>query len=128
MNIIYKITVDEENAGIDWWDAARSSEDIPESLQSLIEGTNVDTAIVDGVEIDAIHHWMEALPGWDDGPKYAPHPVIIDDGVQCVVCGEFVSLGDETHVGWSTPASGLKQGYHCQSCLHERAEVEPDCF
>lgn len=70
-----EFAVDEENSGDEWWDAARDA-DAPDGLVDLIDGTDTD-ATLSGEDAVAALAWCQSLPGWNGGPEYAPHPLIV---------------------------------------------------
>ena len=69
------LAVDEENNGEFWWDAARDAEDCPAGLTDLIHGDEVEVVLT-GEEAKIALAWCAALPGWEGGPSYAPHPIL----------------------------------------------------
>lgn len=75
---ISRISVDWENNAELWWDAARDAPDAPAAINKLSERYDHDV-YVPRSEVDAILAWGAKLPGWGDGPAYAPHPIIARD-------------------------------------------------
>lgn len=71
-----RISVDWENAGEPWWCAVRASQSIPAAIRLLLESDTADSVVVDGEAARAVRAWAEALPGWNDGPEYARHPLL----------------------------------------------------
>jgi len=72
----YLIQVDYENNDDAWWDAARSSVDCPKVLQPIVHG-NEDEVVVTARQLRQAEVWAGALPGWDEGPQFAPHPLLM---------------------------------------------------
>ncbi len=71
MNMV-KLAVDFENAGRPWWESGGRG-----LWESISEGFDVNEVLV---ENSIAESWLVAageLPGWDDGPDFAPHPVRI---------------------------------------------------
>ncbi|HET9554325.1 MAG TPA: hypothetical protein VFP50_15290 [Anaeromyxobacteraceae bacterium] len=59
------VQVDEEYAAEEWWDALRECPD----------GARIEAAIDAGSVTPAQLDVLRSLPGWSDGPVYAPHPL-----------------------------------------------------
>ncbi len=72
------ILVDYENNAETWWDAARSHPNPPEALRPLLEVGGPDSIEVTKEEASEIQTFAESLPGWKDGPEYAPRALIIE--------------------------------------------------
>lgn len=78
-----RIVVDQENSADAWWDAAREAvSDASDAVADLFE--RIDAAAGDpaGVccrseDAAALVAWASELPGWDDGPEYAMHPLLV---------------------------------------------------
>ena len=65
-----KLAIDFEFASRAWWENGGQ-----ELWDAVTEGFDGSKVIVDD---DLAHSWLErarAIPGWDDGAEYAPHPV-----------------------------------------------------
>lgn len=63
-----KLAIDHEFASRTWWESGgqRLWDAISDGLGSVV------------LEDDIARSWLEQasrLPGWDDGPEYAPHPI-----------------------------------------------------
>lgn len=73
-----RLSTDMENMTECWWDAAHQARDqFPESVRPLLDWrTDCTEVIVPDEDADAFVALAETLPGWDDGPAYARHPVI----------------------------------------------------
>ena len=70
------LAVDEENAAEAWWDAARAATDCPEALRALVHGDATEVVLTGEEAVSALA-WCAALPGWEGGPSYAPHPLTV---------------------------------------------------
>ena len=73
------ISVDQENSAEDWWTAALAADKTELPLSCLVlthEG--VSSVTVSQKDADAFQGWGAALPGWNDGPEYAPNPFVFD--------------------------------------------------
>lgn len=68
------IMVDQENGAEEWWDAARDASECPDGLVDLIDGTDTEVTL-SGEDAAVALAWCQALPGWNDGPDHAPHPL-----------------------------------------------------
>lgn len=71
------IRIDYRNNSKAWWDAtwdADTCAEIPESCRPLVTELGCDAVTVSGEDAAAFRAWAEKLPGWADGPAYAPHP------------------------------------------------------
>ncbi len=65
-----RLTVDFENPSREWWESGGQ-----ELWDGIAEGFDGPAVLVDE---DLAESWLEEarkLPGWNDGPEYAPHPV-----------------------------------------------------
>lgn len=70
------VRVDEENNAETWWTAARASTDAPEAIRPILS-TGASRVVVPYAEDATVRAWCEALPGWNDGPAHAPHPLVL---------------------------------------------------
>lgn len=72
------IKVDYENNGEEWWTALyermAANDRVPVCLPEL--RANGDEWEIDAVDAPHIRRFFESLPGWNDGPPHAPHPVL----------------------------------------------------
>jgi len=68
------VTVDYENCSA-WWDHARQRADVPSALRPLLEVGGVDAVEVEERDLAPLLAWCRGVPGWDDGPSYARHPL-----------------------------------------------------
>jgi len=65
-----RLAVDFENPGTTWWESGGR-----DLWESVAEGFDTHAVLL---EESVARSWLEQaarLPGWDDGPDYAPHPV-----------------------------------------------------
>lgn len=65
-----RLAIDFENTARGWWDAGGR-----ELWEGVAEGFDTNAVLLD--EALALS-WLEEaarIPGWDDGPEFAPHPV-----------------------------------------------------
>ena len=65
-----RIAIDFENPATEWWE--NGGRDL---WESIAEGFDNNAALL---ERSLAESWMaqaSALPGWDTGPEYAPHPI-----------------------------------------------------
>ena len=67
-----RLSVDFENTAGNWWDAGGR-----DLWEGITEGFDNNSVVL---EKSLAESWLDAarkLPGWDDGPEYAPHPITI---------------------------------------------------
>lgn len=64
------VRVDDENHAEAWWDALRNA--FPALAASLARPG------VEEVVSTATLARLRALPGWEGGPEYAPHPLVVE--------------------------------------------------
>lgn len=75
------LKVDEENNS-GWWDGARERLDAdgkPDWMSARFAAmlSAGGPEAFDGANIDQILNWCAEIPGWDDGPAYAKHPLMV---------------------------------------------------
>lgn len=73
-----RISADEENSAEQWWECVAASNDVPPPIQFLLE-TNATEVTVSDLEAENAIEWAEQLPGWSDGPEYAPTALTVHD-------------------------------------------------
>lgn len=73
-----RIAVDFENNAEAWWDAATTSDNAPEAFAPML-ADNADEIIVSDEDAITILTWAEQLPGWNDGPEYAPTALTVQE-------------------------------------------------
>jgi hypothetical protein len=66
------LLVDPENTADEWWDALRR---VVDTLERLVDPAGPELVEVDAALAPALKALFEQLPGWADGPAYAPTPV-----------------------------------------------------
>lgn len=66
-----RISVDFENTAEEWWDAVRAATNRPAPINFLLQTDALDVEVTD-IEAEGAIEWAEQLPGWNDGPEYAP--------------------------------------------------------
>jgi hypothetical protein len=72
--MLVRLAIDFENPATKWWDGGGR-----DLWESLAEGFDTSTIVL---EESLAHSWLEQarkIPGWDDGPEYAPFPVALRD-------------------------------------------------
>lgn len=70
------VVADEEYNAEEWWDAARSDGNAPACIAQWLQQLNMTPLHLTPAEADEVRKWAEGLPGWDDGPAHAPHPLL----------------------------------------------------
>lgn len=66
-----RISVDFENNAETWWNAAVTDQNAPAAFAPLL-ADDTDEIEVSDEDGRRIREWAKGLPGWDDGPDYAP--------------------------------------------------------
>ena len=67
-----RLSVDFENTSQNWWD--EGGRDL---WEGITEGFDNNSVVL---EESLAESWLDTarkLPGWDDGPDYAPHPITV---------------------------------------------------
>jgi hypothetical protein len=67
-----RLAIDFENPAENWWEAGGR-----DLWESIAEGFDNNDVVLDE---SLARSWLEQaarIPGWDDGPEYAPHPVLL---------------------------------------------------
>ena len=65
-----RLAVDYEFPSRTWWETGGQ-----ELWEAVADGSDVSAVVLDG---DLAASWLaraSRLPGWEDGPEYAPHPI-----------------------------------------------------
>lgn len=68
--MLVRLAIDYENDAPAWWNGGGR-----ELWESIAEDADASSVVV---EESIARSWLDqaaALPGWDAGPEYAPHPV-----------------------------------------------------
>ena len=69
---VLRLAIDFENPARTWWE--RGGRDLWESIAESFDSGSVV------LEDSVARSWVreaEKIPGWADGPEYAPHPVVV---------------------------------------------------
>ncbi|MFQ5696785.1 MAG: hypothetical protein ACE5IL_00685 [Myxococcota bacterium] len=69
---LVRLAVDFEHASRRWWDSGGR-----ELWEGAAEGFDVSSVLL---ERSVAESWITAaarIPGWDEGPAHAPHPVVL---------------------------------------------------
>lgn len=69
-----RLAVDYEFPSRTWWETGGR-----ELWEAVADGSDASAVILDG---DLAASWLDRarlLPGWADGPEYAPHPISASD-------------------------------------------------
>lgn len=72
--VLVRLGIDFENTARHWWDGGGR-----ELWESIAESPDASKVVVDG---SIARSWIDQasqIPGWNDGPEYAPHPVRMSD-------------------------------------------------
>ena len=71
---------DMENNGEEFWDALRADRRVTEQpIQQWITNMSFDLLVLDDMVADRFLRICMEQPGWNDGPAYAPHPILVSD-------------------------------------------------
>ncbi len=65
-----RLSVDFEHASRTWWEAGGRA-----LWRSLLDAGDESSVVLDD---DVATSWLRTasrIPGWEDGPEYAPHPI-----------------------------------------------------
>jgi len=69
---VVRLSIDFEHASRAWWENGGQ-----ELWDGITEGFDENKVVLDD---DVAASWLEAahaVPGWNDGPEYAPHPIVV---------------------------------------------------
>ena len=67
-----KLAIDFENPGEKWWSSGGR-----ELWEALLEGFDNHAVVVDSALADSWLAQAAAIPGWEGGPEFSPHPVCV---------------------------------------------------
>ena len=67
-----RLGVDYENRAALWWDSGGR-----DLWESLLEGFDNNEVILDEPVAESVLARCAEIPGWNDGPEYAPHPICV---------------------------------------------------
>ncbi|MCZ6465448.1 MAG: hypothetical protein O7A09_14030 [Proteobacteria bacterium] len=65
-----RLAIDFENPCPKWWDSGGR-----ELWEGLLEGFEENDVLLDEPVAQSVLARAAEIPGWDDGPEYAPHPI-----------------------------------------------------
>ena len=70
--MLVRLAVDFENPAEDWWE--NGGRDLWEGIAEAADAPSVvlDAALAESWLVEAAR-----LPGWEGGPDYAPHPIVL---------------------------------------------------
>jgi hypothetical protein len=72
--VLVRLGIDFENPARVWWDEGGR-----ELWESIAESADASKVVVDQSIAQSWLQEASKLPGWNDGPEYAPHPVRLSD-------------------------------------------------
>lgn len=67
-----RLAIDFENPCREWWENGGR-----ELWDGLLEGFEENDVVLDESLAQSVLARAAAIPGWNDGPEYAPHPLIV---------------------------------------------------
>ncbi len=70
--MLLRLAIDFENPAETWWENGGR-----ELWESVAEGFDTSNVVLEG---SIARSWLaqaERIPGWSEGPDYAPHPIVI---------------------------------------------------
>ncbi len=68
-----RIAIDFECSAEQWWDSGGR-----DLWESLVEGFDNNSVLLDPSIADSVMQQASALPGWDSGHVHAPHPLRLE--------------------------------------------------
>jgi len=68
--VLVRLGIDYENSSPIWWESGGL-----ELWESIAESPDAPSIVVDDAIADSWLAEASHLPGWNDGPDYAPHPI-----------------------------------------------------
>ncbi len=69
-----RLAIDFENPAETWWE--NGGRDL---WETIAEGFDTSDVLLEGSLARSWLEEAERIPGWSDGPKYAPHPIILKE-------------------------------------------------
>ncbi len=69
-----RLSIDFENAATSWWEGGGR-----DLWESVVEGFDNNSALLDRSLAESWLAQASQLPGWNDGPEHAPHPVRLEE-------------------------------------------------
>ena len=76
---LYRCLPDDEYDSVEWWAAAVAADLSALSLhdREIVERVlTVDDVLLTAAQVDAVTSWARSLPGYADGPEYAPEALL----------------------------------------------------
>ena len=70
--MLVRLAIDFENPARRWWDNGGH-----ELWDSIAEGFDNNDVVLEGSLADSWLEEAKRIPGWDEGPEYAPHPIFL---------------------------------------------------
>jgi hypothetical protein len=70
--VLVRLAIDYEHPGRRWWEGG--GQDL---WDGLLESPGDKDVVVDEALARSWVAQAEAIEGWNDGPEYAPHPVVV---------------------------------------------------
>jgi len=70
--MLVRLAIDFENPAPGWWDNGGR-----ELWDSIAEGFDNNDVVLEGSLADSWLEEAKRIPGWDAGPEYAPHPIVL---------------------------------------------------
>lgn len=68
--MLVRLAIDFENPARRWWEGGGR-----DLWEGIAEAPDAPSVVVDEALADSWLAEAAQIPGWDDGPEYAPHPV-----------------------------------------------------
>jgi len=69
---VVRLAIDFENRSRRWWE--NGGRDL---WEGLLEGFEDHDVVLEESIADSVLAEAAKIPGWDDGPEYAPHPLCV---------------------------------------------------
>ncbi len=70
--MLVRLAIDFESPAPSWWD--NGGRDL---WDSIAEGFDNNDVVLEGSLADSWLEKAKRIPGWDEGPEYAPHPIVL---------------------------------------------------
>ncbi len=67
-----RLAIDFENRSQRWWENGGRA-----LWDSLLEGFDNNDVVLERSIAESVLAEAEKIPGWNDGPEYAPHPICV---------------------------------------------------
>lgn len=69
-----RLAIDFENGADEWWESGGR-----DLWESIVEGFDNSSALLERALAESWLGQAASLPGWDEGPEHAPHPVRLEE-------------------------------------------------